>query len=263
MRQTGLPLESEQQSTDGIDVTALRKKQFERAMLHGLLQQLAIPARFLSGNFESPDLAIVLDGNTIGVEVTEIQKSKEERARRAPKDDILERAKRGYEAQHGPPLSVCFSFYDRASIQTVNRSDLGRAIVEFLLSLRLEHEYEVVIAAGERLPPMLRQYFRELRFWRESGHGIWQCSEASWVASLTKEVLQERADAKKDLLPGYRAKGYDAYWLLICAHPTNPACRFEAARDFCPAHVLSPFDRTFFYDRWHALELGLAAGPNG
>lgn len=231
-------------------------------MLHGLLQQLAIPAQILSGNFESPDLAIVLDGRTIGVEVTEIQKSKEERARRAPKDDILERAKRGYEAQRGPPISVCFSFFDRADTRTVNRSDLSRKIVDFLLSLRLEHEYDVVAMAGERLPPALRQYFRELRFWRESRRGVWQCSEASWVAPLTKEIIQERVDVKKDLLPDYRVKGYDAYWLLICAHPTNPACRFEPARNFDPTHVLSPFDRTFFYDCWHALELGSAAGSN-
>lgn len=231
-------------------------------MLHGLLRQLAIPAGFLPGDFESPDLAIVLDGNTIGVEVTEIQKSKEERARRAPKDDILVRAKRRYETQGGFPLSVCFSFFDKTDIRTVNRSDLSLRIAEFLLNQHPTHEYDVLAMAGERLPPVLRQYFREIRFWRESKHGIWQCSEASWVAPLTKEILQERVDAKKGLLPAYRAKGYDTYWLLICAHPTNPACRFEVARDFDPVHVRSPFDRTFFYDCWHTLELGLAIGMN-
>lgn len=240
-----------------------RKKQFERAMLHGLLQQLAIPAELLSGDFESPDLAIALDGSTIGVEVTEVQKSREERARRAPKDDIVERAKRGYETRGGLPLSVCFSFLDKADLRTVNRSDLSLRIVEFIFSQNLTDEYNVLAVDGERLPASLRHCFRELRFWRESRRGIWQCSEASWVAPLTNEVLQERVDAKKRLLPDYRVNGYDAYWLLICAHPTNPACRFEVARDFDPVRVQSPFDRTFFYDRWHALELGLAPGPNG
>jgi len=82
-----------------------------------------------------------------------------------------------------------------------------------------------------------------------------QCSEASWVAPLTTEILQERVDVKKNRLPHYRARGYDEYWLLICAHPINPACQFEATRDFDPAQVLSPFDRSFFYNCWQTLSL--------
>lgn len=228
-------------------------------MLCGLLRHMGIPAEILPGDFESPDLAIALDGGTIGVEVTEIQKSKEERAKRAPKDSLIERAKREYEANSRPPLSVCFSFSDRANIQAVNRTQLSRQIVEFLVDQRLGHEYGVVTATRERLPSALQKHFRELRFWREAERGIWQCSEASWVAPLTAEVLQDRIDAKKDRLPVYRAKGYDAYWLLICAHPTNPACRFEATRDLDTAQVLSPFDRTFFYDCWQALEMGIGS----
>lgn len=242
--------------------TALRKKEFERTMLQGLLNQLEIQAEFISGEFESPDLAIICDGITVGVEVTEIQKSKEARARRAPKDDILKRAREGYEARLGPPISVSLSFLNSADVLSINRSDLSQSIVEFLLGLQIEVAYDVVIRAGDDLPLELRQYFREVRCWREDQRGVWQCSEASWVAPLTKDILQERVDAKGELLSLYRTKGYENYWLLICAHPTNPACRFEIARDLDPAHIISPFDRTFFFDCWQTIELGVASPSN-
>lgn len=240
-------------------MTAARKKDFERRMLFGLLRQLSIPAEILPGNFESPDIPILLDGMTIGVEVTEIQKSAEERSKRAPQEEIVERAKRDYEALGGPPLSVCFSFFDGADIRNVNRVNLSSWISQFLLTVLPDNEYEGVVAGVEQLPHDLRRYFRELRFWRESKLGIWQASNATWVALLTKEVLQERVDAKKALLPDYLKKSYDAYWLLICAHPINPACRFEIRGDFIPGQISSPFDRTFFYDCWQTIELGAQA----
>lgn len=236
-------------------MTASLQKNFERAMLHGLLKQMSIPAEIASGDFESPDLVMAFGNHTIGVEVTEIQKSKEERARRAPKDDIVRRAKQKYEASGRSPISVTFSFTQKADIRSVNRSDMGLIIADLLGGIRIDSEYETVVLTEGELPSALKDCIREIRLWREEKRGIWQCSEASWVAPLTPEVLQERVDAKKVCLSKYRMKGYDAYWLLICAHPTNPACRFEVARDFDPKLIESPFDRTFFYDGWHALDL--------
>ena len=239
-------------------MTAQQKKQIERAMLHGLLTRLNIPANFLLGQFESPDLVVVLEGQTIGVEVTEIQKSREERAKRAPKDDILKRCRIAYELKGGPPVSVSLSFLDEADLRSSNRAEISQRIVELLMWPDHDIKFEVHILNGERLPAELRQHIQEIRFWGESDVETWQCIEAASVDQLTTQVLQERVDAKNLLLPAYRKKGYGAYWLLICADPINPACRFEAARDFDPAQVRSPFDRTFFYDGWHALELGQA-----
>ncbi|MFY2765066.1 hypothetical protein [Arenimonas sp. MALMAid1274] len=237
-------------------MTAQRKKLFERQMLYGLLERLEVPAQILPGDFEAPDLGAVLNGKLIGIEVTEIQKSKVERAKRAHKDDVVERVRCGYEANNGPPLSVCFSFNQGVDLAEINRAELSQEIVGLLLNVSLKENFDAVVLAGELLPAALQRIVRELRFWRETNRCVWQCIEASWVAPLTTEVLQERLDVKSVLLPTYRKKGYDAYWLLICAHPTNPACRFEAARDFDPTQVLSPFDRTFFYDGWQAVELG-------
>ncbi len=211
----------------------------------------------LEGDFESPDAAIVLGEQTIGVEVTEIQKSVEERARRAPKDDILQRAKRDYEAPGRFPISATFSFNESEDLRQINRADLGRKIADVLVSHDVRGVYEPIVLRSDALPFPLRGYFREIRFWGETVRGVWQCSEATWVSPLTHGVLQQIVDRKRDRLATYWSKGYDAYWLLICAHPTNPACRFEASLDFDPSTVVSDFDRTFFFDAWHAMELGL------
>lgn len=241
-------------------MTARRKKHFEQAMLQGLLQRFTIPAHLVDGDFESPDAVILLEGRTIGVEVTEIQKSAEERAKRAPKDDILRRAKHAFDATNRKPVSATFSFVESEDLRWVNRVEIGEQISQFLLEQQHEENYDLVVSKGNQLPQTLRPYIREIRSWSESVRGIWQCSEATWVAPLTQDTLQECVDKKQQLLSLYKAKGYDAYWLLICAHPTNPACRFEPARDLDPTKIISDFDRTFFYDAWHAIELALPPG---
>lgn len=239
-------------------MTAQQKKQTERAMLLGLMRRLDIAATLLPGDFESPDLAIELNGNTIGVEVTEVQKSSDERARRAPKDAVVEKCKAEFESHGGSPLSVCFTFCRGAKIGRSNHSTICQQVVDLLLAAGEAEEFEVRVIKADRFPHPLNEKLSELRFWREPRRGIWQCMEATWVAPLTAKILQERIDAKSALLPVYRSKGYDAYWLLICAHPTNPACQFEVARDFQSEEVRSPFDRTFFFNGWQVLELAQA-----
>lgn len=226
-------------------------------MLSGLLGRASIKATILEDEIEAPDLAVIIDSKRVGVEVTEIQKSAHERALRAPKDDIVRRARRLYETQANIPLSVTFSFHYQVDMRSVDRKTLGSQIAEFLAAMAPNRPGQLCVLAGDALMPELRCWLRELRFWTVETSSIWQIAEAGWVAMLTPKVLQEAVDGKASLLPSYRLKGFDEYWLLICAQPLNPACRFDPGPEFDAAAVSSPFDRTFFYDAWHLLELGI------
>lgn len=237
-------------------MTRSEKKSFERSMLSGLLGRTAMKAIVLDDDMEAPDLAMIMDGKRVGVEVTEIQKNANERALRAPKDDLVRRARRLYEGRGGIPLSVTFSFHYQVDMRNVDRKTLSNQIAEFLAARAPNLPGQLCVIAGDALPPELRCWLRELRFWTVGTSSIWQIAEAGWVAALTPGVLQEAVNGKASLLPIYRLKGFDEYWLLICAHPRNPACRFDPGPDFDGAAVCSPFDRTFFYDAWHLLELG-------
>lgn len=121
-----------------VALTARQKKHFEQAMLQGLLQRFTIPAHLVDGDFESPDAVIRLDGRTVGVEVTEIQKSAEERAKRAPKDDILRRAKHAFDVTSRKPVSATFSFIEGEDLRWVSRVEIGEQIAQFLLGQQHE-----------------------------------------------------------------------------------------------------------------------------
>lgn len=247
-------------------MTSQRKKVYERTTLEAFLRRASIPAVLLEGNFEAPDAVIELANRQIGVEITEIQKSREEREARSIKEDLLRRTRQRYQTVDAPPISVTLSFHLLADLREIRRTlrknvldDLARQTAEVLYANARPYEKGVVVLSNQQLPPDLRPWLRELRFWGSEGTSIWQISEASWVAPLTASVLQERVDAKTRRLTDYRLNGYPEYWLLICADPLNPACRFEPARDFDPATITSPFDRTFFYDAWFLIELGLSS----
>jgi hypothetical protein len=226
-------------------------------MLDGLLGRAEIEAIVLDDEIEAPDLAMIIAGKRVGVEVTEIQKSANERALRAPKDDVVRRARRQYEGCGGIPLSVTFSFHYQTDMRSVDRKTLGSQIADFLALRAPKRPGQLCVIADDALSPELRCWLRELRFWSVETSSIWQIAEAGWVAALTPNVLQDAVNGKASLLSTYRLKGFDEYWLLICAQPLNPACRFEPGDDFDAAAVCSPFDRTFFYDAWHLFELGV------
>ncbi|NII74191.1 hypothetical protein FHW84_002776 [Dyella sp. SG562] len=244
-------------------MTLPTKKVFERLMLEGLLERLSIRGSVLDQDLEAPDLVMTLDGKQIGVEVTEIQKSDEERAVRSPKEDILRKARKLYDAGGGRPLSATFSFQHGVDLRRgINRQVLAVQLARFLTDHAPTTPITLSTFVGSELPDELRPWLSAVRFWTTNSPGIWQIAEAGWVAALTPAILQPVVDAKATLLPNYRLRGFDAYWLLICAHPSNPACRFDPCPGFDGAAVRSPFDRTFFYDCWHWLELGrLAGGP--
>lgn len=237
-------------------MTLDRQKDFERTILQGFLNHASIPAVINPGKFEAPDALITIASKNVGVEITEIQKSRGERRIRSSRDDLLRQIKQHYDSAGGSPICATFYFRKNEEIRRPERKNLGERIAEIIVAESICRSESVAIVTGAQLPAPIGNWLHEIRFWKTDGSCIWQISEASWVAPLTSEILQERVEAKARCLPSYRLKGYAEYWLLICADPMNPACRFDPARDFDPKKVISPFDRTFFYDAWHLIELG-------
>lgn len=239
-------------------MTEEHQKEFERAILQGFLRRASIPGVPKEGDFEAPDAVITIGCKEVGVEITEIQKSTDERRIRSLKEDLLRRTRRCYESAGGRPICTMISFRNNVAISESKREReaLAEKIAQILIAGSLRLVGSVSVVAETQLAAPLGNRLREIRFWGADGDCIWQISEANSVAPLTIEVLQERIEAKAQRLPSYRLKGYAESWLLICADPRNPACRFDPPVAFDPKKVTSPFDRTFFYDAWHLIELG-------
>ena len=79
---------------------------------------------------------------------------------------------------------------------------------------------------------------------REMMH--WSVARAGWVAPLQTEALQTRVDEKAKRLGTYTAS-ITENWLIIVANAMNPSQLIEARKDFQPASIVSPFERTYFY----------------
>lgn len=228
-------------------------------MVAGLLRRLGFPhdtVAPLKDTHDGPDVLITAHGCSIGVEVTQIQTPPEERESYSWMEEIVRRAERAYLDAGGPPVRVQLSFLPGTNLRGVDRREAGRPLAQFLLDPPGSVHSGISSVEPRNIPGPLSGHVLQLQFWSEPDPGPWQCIQAGPVEALTDEVPAAAIARKTERLPAYRNKGFDKYWLLICAPPENPACRFEDGRNFSPSTIESPFDRTFFYDGWQMFELG-------
>ena len=155
-------------------MTSMQQKTFEQSILRGFLRQLAIPAERIEGDFEAPDAVIEIAHRRIGIEITEIQKSAEERAFRNAKDQLVRRTRQRYKAATGTPICVTFSFHLDVDMRAVRRDVLSDQIANVLYACAQPGKEGVIILSGQQLPTELRQWLRELRFWNTNDTPIWQ-----------------------------------------------------------------------------------------
>lgn len=236
------------------------KRMEERQILATFLASNAIPAQVISEG-EAPDFRISIEGRVIGVEVTQIQKSPEERTRQSYRQEVIRRARDDYGAASAPPRCVNLHFSHRAPQGGDSRRDLAMEISAYLV--RQADDTEFHTHRREEFSALMARNLESISFWRCEGAAIWQSIEATWVGSFTAALFQERVDAKHAKLDAYQAGAFDEIWLLIGAGQTNPAQRFDWHASFDPTDVRSRFDRTVFCDGWHTIELGVRGYPLG
>jgi hypothetical protein len=232
----------------------------ERQILATFLWASRLHAEILREG-EAPDFTLSIDGRTVGVEVTQIQKSPAERTRQSYLQEVIRRAREDYAAAGALPRSVSLHFNDHAPRAGDSRRDLASEISAHVAGQ--PDDAEVHTHKWPQLPELMARNLWSLTFWRTEAPVIWQSVEATWVAPFTVELFQERVDAKHEKLETYREGGFDELWLLIGASQLNPAQRFDWHASFDPGKIRSRFDRTVFCDGWRTFELGQGSTGHG
>lgn len=239
-------------------MTRPSKKDEERGCLLRLLSSVGIPGEILDGDFEKPDLVMMLANRRIGVEVTTMHHDQGERQGHGIKLAIVREAERSHEALIGDPVGVTIYFRPNKELPAANRKHIGELIARFVGRNLPDAPYTSAVRESHELPEELGKFIAHMRFWRQQASGNWQTPRSSWVAPLTPTLLREAILRKEEKLQIYRQKGYDEYWLLIVSL-NGPGSTFEPQRGVDYQAVESRFDRTFYDDGFRSIDLGRAA----
>lgn len=144
-------------------------------------------------------------------------------------------------------------------IKGLNARELGVELAQLVASLWPDHSKRLVIEPM-KLPPALARFVTSVSAYSSvaSTGTHWQSPVAAWVRGITVDLLQPIIDRKANELSAYREMGCDEYWLLIYARVGKSAEMLDEAQGFDRHALISPFDRTFYYDAWRTIELASA-----
>lgn len=228
-----------------------RRKQRELFLLEQFLVALKLVAEVVEER-EEPDFILKIDGQPIGLELTELFISHEGngntmQAQESISSRIVALAQRFYESSGAPPAHVSMCFGPGHDLRDLNRNNTARALATFVqrlnlvvgqslnwhseeLKCSLPHEISFIHALGVPSYDMAH----------------WSVARAGWVATLEASSLQSRIDEKAKRLGAYR-ESIAENWLLIVSDATKPSQLIRAEESFEPHSLKSPFTRSFFY----------------
>ncbi len=228
-----------------------RRKQRELFLLERFIVALKLRVEVIEER-EEPDFILKIDGQPVGLELTELFISHGEngntmQAQESISSRILASAQRLYESSNAPPAHVSVCFGPGHDLRKLKRDKTAMALATFVQRLNL--------GVGQSLdwhPEKLKYSLPyELSFIHALGvpsykMARWGVARAGWVAPLQTSSLQYRIDEKTKLLVAYR-ESIAENWLLIVSDATKPSQLIRAKESFEPHSIKSPFTRTFFY----------------
>jgi hypothetical protein len=232
------------------------RKVRERYLLSTFLHKEGIDAEVRDS--EGPDFLVSIGGREVGIEVTELHHradhpSSSLQAREAVASRVVHEARRRFQEQGGPSLSVSLLFSPAFDPGTVQRRELAEYLCDLV--------WRILPPAGElnRWRPAPEDYragtplISYVQVLHQPQHIVshWRDGEAGWVAPLTLSLTQEAVDAKAARLPQYRQRAGEQ-WLLLAIYGRNPSQFFDDVPQFNPSDVRSPFDRTYLYDAFRS-----------
>ncbi|HEX9390764.1 MAG TPA: hypothetical protein VF928_05580 [Usitatibacteraceae bacterium] len=200
---------------------------------------------------EGPDFLVGGERSSVGVELTELHRSVPDgvtpgQAQEAMRERVVGRAKELFSAASAAPLYVSVLLNESISIGKSDVEPLAKKIAALLLSncpavgKRYEGRYDWV--NRDRVP---KQVHRLAAYnVPNSNRAFFYAPGATWVASLTSEVVQRVLDSKEPKIPAYRSQCVET-WLVI-AHDTNRMSTwFELSYEPSNVEFVSSFDRVF------------------
>lgn len=239
------------------------KKQYERFLLEQFLAVSQISARVDDDTGEAPDFIIRINGQQVGVEVSELFTAQIGRRyslqeHEALAQRILAHANQLYRGSGAQHAHVSVHFSTSSDLRTLDRDQTASQLSDFVQSQMLSPGQLVQWWPDYVMRPLPEAItFVNMLGVPETGMAHWSAPSAGWVAPLTQETLQARVDEKAALLAKYTLR-VATNWLLLVSDGDKPSQFFDQPTPEVASAVLSPFERTFYFGRFRRtiIELG-------
>lgn len=233
-----------------------RKKQQERFLFEQFANATGLQHEIVDSENEAPDLLIHLNGELVGVEVTELfvsdgRTGNSLQAREALAAKIVQKAQSLFEQKGAPYAHVSVHFSLNADLAKLKRDHLAAQIADFVRRQNL-HEGRHLSWSNTYEDSGLPDAVSFLNMLavpsREYAH--WYAATAGWVAPLTLQKLQSRIDAKAVRLSQYEER-VETNWLLVVGDGSSASRLIRPMPDHPLDGLFSPFDRTIYFGLMH------------
>ena len=194
-----------------------RKKHFERLAAQALLTYLSLPLEGLDDR-EAPDFQMLLDGLTVGIEVTKLLEASPDRGvNRRQTVTVLHRivdaALASYAKRHHRAVDVSLDFRRGLRVNTKQASELGEAI-----GVQLAHKIaDLGNVLFRRVPHQIMLDLPEVRVatvWPSNNTSSWRPVFAGVVRNASEADLALTVRGKEPLLSQYR-RAVSQIWLAV------------------------------------------------
>jgi hypothetical protein len=226
-----------------------RKKVLEGQYLDALRSALPELASAQLCASESPDYLLSTDGNTIGIEVTELCVPSSQMPKRqleSIEGAITLLAQKIAVERMMPAVTVSLFFNIKAPMPKSHQITIAEAVVSAIQdlmppaasSVRLEYPFS---SKSQPREVDLILVSRHERYYKH----VWRPINASWVLQDSVELFQATITKKSRKYASYRKK-CDECWLLMGAEGTKQSSAIRPNQLSLEASYSSPFEKVFF-----------------
>ena len=218
---------------------AARELAFYQSLQRALPELAGTDAR----HADRPDIRISLDGDRVGIEITELLVSDNLRARESLTDLVVRTAKETYHAQERWPLLVNVFLAPHLHFGKSHARQLGREIGMAVAQWADRHT--VARIPQDELPRGVSHVsFAPLI---PGGTPVWGAVAGGFIPDVDAQQLAERIRSKSRRAPTYRAE-CDQLWLLVVLPGYRPSEWFGLEGEALTLTYPSSFDRVYLLD---------------
>lgn len=168
----------------------LQRKERERFLIENFIRKASLDATIVEDR-EAPDFILCVNGESVGVEVTELFISDlpggdSLQAREAISSQIAAKAQRLYQAAMGKPAHVSICFNPGLSLRNINRDKAAHALCNFVLGLDITVSERIDWRPEDEEQAQLPEEFSFVHVLGvpEYDFAHWAVARAGWVSPL-------------------------------------------------------------------------------
>ncbi len=242
--------------------TLHNRKDRERHLLERFLSVAEI-AGTISGERESPDFEVTVDGRCVGVEITEVflQTPLDQvplQAQESLTQRIVVAAKQHYERERSTHIHVSVTFCSGMDIRHVNRDAVARSLANLVMQQPLRESQHTSWHNDYENEELEDIAFVNVLPVPSKDMAHWSIGRAGWAAPLTIDLLASRVSEKNRNVDVYR-KRYGEVWLVIAVEGSKPSQFFNLDDLPDTTAIRSEFDETYFFSSFPGRVLRIGA----